>query len=57
MFHSRHAPVHCDPLNHPEIPRIRNVNDLAEVFITLGIYILVNDQEGDAAGCTGQCNS
>jgi hypothetical protein len=53
MFRSLHAPVHCDPLNHPDIPKIRNKNDLAEVFLVLGIYIMVNDREGEKAGCPG----
>lgn len=50
---ARHNELHIDPKNHPDVPKIRNTNDIAEGLITAGIAILVNDREGDAAGCEG----
>jgi len=43
---------HIDPKNHPDVPKIRNVNDLAECLITVAIAELVNRQVGREQGCS-----
>lgn len=42
---------HIDPKTHPDVPRIRNVNDIAECLITASIAMLVNERVGAEMGC------